>query len=144
MAAYITYAQYVEMYGSPPISESEFIVHATQASAVIDAVTQYQIPKCGGLCAFPAWIQEAIQSATGAQVLYFTQIGLETVLSGQTGQSFTVGKVSVSGGGLSSRGKSGAQLMISPMAQVLLEQTGLLYRGVPVCSDQSRRPYWWM
>lgn len=144
MAAYITYAQYTEMYGTPIISEDEFKVYAAQASALIDTITQYRIPQCGGLSALPEWVQDAVRNAVGAQVLYFSELGLETVLTGQTGQSFTVGKVSVSGGGLSSGNKTGAQLMISPLAEALLEQTGLMYRGVNVCSDLFHGPYWWI
>lgn len=75
-------------------------------------------------------------------MLYFTQLGLETVLTGQAGQSFTVGKVSVSGGSLAECKCTAAQLMISPATKALLEQTGLMYRGVSVYSDQFLNPFW--
>lgn len=140
--AYITYQEYTSIYGTPPIGEQDFPIYAQQASDLIDSITQYRIVQCGGISALPPWMQELVRKATGAQVLYFMQLGLETVLTGQTGQSFTVGKVSVSGGGLSSGNLTGAQLMISPQASAMLEQTGLMSRGVHVCSDQYLNPFW--
>ena len=140
--AYITYQQYLEYYGSCPLTEDEFPVYAGLASDAIDSITQYRIVQGGGVSALPALTQTLVQKAAAVQVLYYTQLGLETVLTGQTGQSFTVGKVSVSGGALSnSNGKAGT-LLISPAAVALLEQTGLMYRGVHVCSDRFLNPFW--
>lgn len=133
--AYITYEQYTAIYGTPPITEAEFPMYATAASNIIDTITQYRIGRAGGISALPAWLQTAVQNATAAQVLYFTQNGMETVLTGQTGQGFTVGKVHVDGG--NSGSMTAAQLMVSPMARVYLEQTGLMERSVP-CFDQFR------
>ena len=112
--AYITYQQYKEIYGEPPVSEDNFSVYAGLASDLIDGMTQYRIEKSGGISALSPFLQELIKKATAAQVLYFTQIGLETVLTGQAGQSFTVGKVSVSGGSLANANAKAGELMISP------------------------------
>lgn len=92
--AYITYQQYLDLYGTCPISEEEFPVYAGLASDMIDSITRYRIVEGGGISALPSILQTLVQKAAAAQVLYFTQIGLETVLTGQAGQSFTVGKVS--------------------------------------------------
>ena len=140
--AYITYMQYVNLYGDSPVCEAEFPLYASLASDVIDSVTGYRIPQGGGFPALPLLVQELVKKAAAAQVLYFTQIGLETVLTGQTGQSFTVGKVSVSGGALAGGGAGPAALLLCPMAAVLLEQTPLMGRGVPVCSDRFPGPFW--
>ena len=140
--AYITYEQYVTLYGASAISQEDFPIYAQRASDLIDSITQYRIPRSGGISALAAWVQELIQNAAAAQVLYFSQLGLESILTGQTGQSFTVGKVSVSGGGLANGNMTGAQLMVSPLAVSLLEQTGLLFRGVHVCSDRYLNPFW--
>ena len=137
--AYITYEQYTAIYGTPPITEAEFPMYATAASNIIDAITQYRIGRAGGVPALPAWLQTAVQNATAAQVLYFTQNGLEAVLTGQTGQGYTVGKVHVDGGNAGSM--TAAQLMVSPMARVYLEQTGLMERRT-LCSDQFQRPFY--
>ena len=140
--AYITYQEYTSIYGTPSISDQDFPIYAQQASDLIDSITQYRIVQCGGISALPAWMQELVRKAAAAQVLYFIQIGLETVLTGQTGQSFTVGKVSVSGGSLSNGNLTGAQLITSPQTTALLEQTGLMFRGVHVCSDRFLNPFW--
>ena len=75
-------------------------------------------------------------------MLYFTQNGFETVLTGESGQGFTVGKVHVDGkstaGGAG--GNTAAQSMISPLAVTLLEQTGLMGRCTP-CYDPYRNSF---
>lgn len=143
--AYITFDQYIDYYGTCPIAEDEFPVYAGLASDIIDNATQYRIIQGGGISALPALVQTLVQKAAAAQVLYFTQVGLETVLTGQAGQSFTVGKVSVNGGGLSNQAnKKIGSLMICPMALAYLEQTPLMERRVDVCYPAYRGPYWWM
>lgn len=143
--AYITYDQYIGYYGTCPISEEQFPMYAGIASDVIDNATQYRIEKSGGISALPAFVQTLVQKATAAQVLYFTQIGLETVLTGQTGQSFTVGKVSVNGGGLANQAnKKIGTLMVSPFALSYLEQTPLMERAVDVCSPRYLSNFWWI
>lgn len=54
--AYITYNQYVEMYGTCPLTEEEFPLYASLSSDLIDSVTQYRIVK-GGLSALPSFVQ---------------------------------------------------------------------------------------
>lgn len=130
------------MYGTPLITEEEFPAYAGIASDLIDSITQYRIEKGGGFSALPSSVQELVKKATGAQVLYFMQNGLETVLSGQTGQGFTVGKVSISGGGAGVAGSKSGVLMVSPFTVALLEQTFLMERGVHVCSDRFLNPFW--
>lgn len=142
--AYITYDEYVAIYGQN-ITEVDFPMYAENASDLIDAVTRYQIVQCGGISALPPLVQKLVKKAAAAQVLYFVQNGLDTVMSGQTGQGFTVGKVSIGGASSESGGQTAAQLMISPAVGVLLEQTGLMERSVP-CLDPSRNAYlstWW-
>ena len=120
-------------------------MYAGLASDVIDNATQFRIEKSGGISALPAFIQTLVQKAAAAQVLYFTQVGLETVLTGQAGQSFTVGKVSVNGGGLANQsGKKIGSLMISPLAVSYLEQTFLMERRVEVCYPRYLNPFWWI
>lgn len=140
--AYITLKQFFELYGDQGLTADTFQMYATAASSIIDSITRYAIPRCGGLSAFPEWVQQAVQQAAGAQVLYYMQNGFETVQTGQTGQGFTVGKVSVNGGatGGSGNGDTAAQSLVSPQVRVLLEQTGLMGRDV-ACYDQSRSSF---
>lgn len=138
--AYITYDQYTELYGTPPLSQSDFAVYATSASDLIDSITQYRIERLGGLNALPAPIQSLVEKATGVQIMYFVQNGgLESVLSGQTGAGYTVGKVHIDGG--NAGGMTQAQLMISPMVRAMLEQTGLMGRRT-VCLDPYHSSYY--
>ena len=55
--AYITYQQYLDLYGTCPISEEEFPVYAGLASDMIDSVTRYGIVKGGGISALPSIFQ---------------------------------------------------------------------------------------
>lgn len=141
--AYITYDQYIGYYGNCPISEEEFPMYAGLASDVIDNATQQRIVKGGGISALSPLTGTLVRKAAAAQVLYFTQVGLETVLTGQAGQSFTVGKVSVSGGGLANQAnKKAGALMLCPLALSYLEQTPLMERSVDACCPQYPNPYW--
>lgn len=45
--AYITYQQYLDLYGICPISEEEFPVYAGLASDMIDSITRYRIVEGG-------------------------------------------------------------------------------------------------
>lgn len=141
--AYITYEQFVALYGDQGLTSSDFPMYATAASSLIDSITRYTIPRCGGLSAFPEWVRQAVQQAAGAQVLYYVQNGFESIQTGQTGQSFTAGKVSVNDGAINSGnggGDAAAQSLVSPLVRVLLEQTGLMGRNV-ACYDQSRSSF---
>ena len=140
--AYITLEEYAELYGQPTISEADLPVYASQASDLIDSITQYRIIQAGGLNVFPPLVQQLVAKATAAQVLYFIQNGgIETVLSGQTGAGYTVGKVHIDGAGASGGAQTAAQMMISPLAVTFLEQTGLMERRIR-CLDPYQPPYY--
>ena len=59
---YITYQQYTDLYGTPPIPETEFPVYAQAASDLIDSITQYRIVE-SGLSALPSLIQNLVEKA---------------------------------------------------------------------------------
>ena len=87
--------------------------------------------------AVPAQFEELYQKAVCAQIDYYAVYGIEAASAGLMENSFTVGKVSVTGGGASAR--SGGASMISPQAVAYLEQTGLLNPAVPVAGNRG----WW-
>ncbi len=120
---YIDYSYYKDnCFGRMSYDDfPEYLFNATQA---IDNVTRYRV-KVLGLDHFPVWIQEQFKQAICAQVDYYYEFGLETSLVGNTADSFTVGKVSVSSGG-----SKGDQSMICSKAISLLEFTGLMNRSV--------------
>lgn len=140
--AYVTYEEYVALYGEPAIGEQDFPVYAERASDLIDSAVRYRIAQGGGFSALPSPVQELVRKAAAAQVFYFIQTGLDAALTGQAGQSFTVGRVSVSGGALAASGAKPGALMLSPLALALLEQTPLMERGIPVCSGRFLHPFW--
>ena len=134
--AYITYADYISYYGTNTVVlETDFPVYANVASDLIDAVTGYRVT-ADNFSSYPVFIQNAVKKATAAQVLFFGEHGdFASVLSGTSGQGFTVGKVSVNAGGAKASAWATAKDMISPMVYALLGPTGLLERGVP-CLDR--------
>lgn len=130
--AYVNYAYYSGTYYGSMVTEAEFPAIEAQAERLIDAVTRYAV-KEAGLDSFPASIQAMIQDAVCAQIDYFGYYGAEVALSGKGIDSFTVGKVSVSEGASTSlKARNNA---LCPMAQTILEQMGLLYRGIPVAAE---------
>lgn len=136
--AYITYDQYTTLFGPTPITEDDFQIYAGLASDLIDQITRYSIDALGGFSQLPSQIQVLVEKAAGAQVLYFSQIGLESVLSGEAGAEFTVGKVHL--GGINTA-QTKFQMMISPLASTYLEQSGLMGRDV-MCLGPFRRGFY--
>lgn len=134
--AYITYSDFIDYYGNNTVVlEQDFQMYASTASDLITAITGYRVTAdtFGGL---PVFVQDAVKKATAAQVLFFGENGdVGSVISGQIGEGFTVGKVSVQSGGQRSSAWASARDMISPMVYVLLGPTGLLERRVP-CLDR--------
>jgi len=136
--AYITYDQYVANYGTSPISQADFLAYAGFASDLIDSATYYRIVEAGGLATLPPILQSQGVKATAAQIMYFSELGLEAVMSGTSGTNFTVGKVSV---GPSTNGRSGASAILCPMARVYLEQTGLMRPSVDARDGPRYSPW---
>lgn len=137
--AYITYDQFVALYGTAPITEEAFPTYAQAASDLIDSITMYRIQEAGGVAALPPLVQTLVEKAAAAQVVYFAENGLEATMSGQIGTGFTVGKVRVDNGAGQS-GMTAAQMMVSPAVRALLEQTGLMGRSA-LCFDRYRHSY---
>lgn len=139
--AYITYEEYIALYG-PGISEEDFPRYETLASSVIDGVTKYEIRR-RGFPSLPDLTQDLIRQAAAAQISYFDQLGgPEVVMSGQTGQAFTVGKVSVQALQRANAATSGvASGLVAPAVWMYLEQTGLMNPSVPVSGWP--RPWLW-
>lgn len=134
--AYIKYSDFTRYYGdNTVVLETDFPVYASTASDLISAVTGYRVTVDNIDC-YPDFVQDAVKKATAAQVLFFAERGdVGSVVSGTSGEGFTVGKVSVQSGGQRTSAWASARDMISPMVYVILGPTGLLERGVP-CLDR--------
>ena len=115
--------------GDPSVTETDFPRLEARAEDAVNALIRFR--------AVPAQWEKQYQKAICAQIDYFAIYGIEAASAGLMENSFTVGKVSVTGGGASSR--SGKASMISPQAVAYLEQTGLLNPAVPVAGNRG----WW-
>ena len=129
MAA-VTFDFYMNTYrGDPAATEADFQRLEARAEDAVNALIRFR--------AVPAQFEELYQKAICAQSDYFAIYGIEAASAGLMENSFTVGKVSVTGGGAAAR--SGGASMISPQAVAYLEQTGLLNPAVPVAGARG----WW-
>ena len=129
MAA-VTFDFYMNTYrGDPAVTEATFQRLEARAENAINALIRVR--------AVPAQFEALYQKAICAQIDYYAIYGIEAASAGLMENSFTVGKVSVTGGGASAR--AGGASMISPQAAAYLEQTGLLNPAVPVAGARG----WW-
>ena len=128
--AVVDYEYYTSTYiGDPAVTEAAFPRLEARAEDAVNALIRFRD--------VPAQFEALYQKAICAQIDYFAIYGIEAASAGLMENSFTVGKVSVTGGGASSR--SGGASMISPQAVAYLEQTGLLNPAVPVAGSRG----WW-
>lgn len=134
--AYITYEDYTGYCGTATmVLETDFAVYANTASDLITVITGYRVT-ADNFSSLPVVIQDAVKKATAVQVLFFAEHGdMGSVVSGTSGEGFTVGKVNVQSSGQRSSAWAFARDMISPMVYALLGAVGLLERGVP-CLDR--------
>ena len=136
----VSYDYYNNTYMGEAISQADFPRYEANAERVIafatsnkyQAVLDYYTAQ--GYDTAAQNLQTAYMSAICAQIEYYIANGLLAVSTGQSGESFTVGKVSVSSGGNTTFAMRGVA-MVSPAAQMYLEQTGLLGRGLPVVGE---------
>lgn len=128
--AVVDYEYYTSTYiGDPAVTEAAFPRLEARAEDVVNALIRFR--------AVPAQWKTLYQKAICAQIDYYAIYGIEAASAGLMENSFTVGKVSVTGGGASAR--SGGASMISPQAVAYLEQTGLMNPAVPVAGARG----WW-
>ena len=128
--AVVDYEYYTSTYiGDPAVTEADFHRMEARAEDIINQLIRYK--------EVPTMWQDAYKSAICAQIDYYAIYGIEAASAGLMENSFTVGKVSVTGGGAAAR--SGGASMIAPQAVAYLEQTGLLNPAVPVAGARG----WW-
>ena len=128
--AVVDYEYYTSTYiGDPAVTEAAFPRLEARAEDAVNALIRFR--------AVPAQFETLYQKAICAQIDYYSIYGIEAASAGLMENSFTVGKVSVTGGGAAAR--SGGASMISPQTVAYLEQTGLLNPAVPVAGARG----WW-
>ena len=129
MAA-VTFDFFANTYcGDPAVTEAAFPRLEARAEDAVNALIRFR--------GVPAQLEVLYQKAICAQIDYYAIYGIEAASAGMMENSFTVGKVSVTGGGAAAR--SGGASMIAPQAVAYLEQTGLLNPAVPVAGARG----WW-
>ena len=129
MAA-VSYEFFKAVYvGDPSVTEADFPRLEARAEDAVNALIRFR--------AVPAQWEKQYQKAICAQIDYYAVYGIEAASAGLMENSFTVGKVSVTGGDAAAR--SGGASMIAPQAVAYLEQTGLLNPAVPVAGARG----WW-
>ena len=129
MAA-VTFDFFANTYcGDPSVTEAAFPRLEARAEDADNAHIRFR--------AVPPQLEVLYQKAICSQIDYYAIYGIEAASAGLMENSFTVGKVSVTGGGAAAR--SGGASMIAPQAVAYLEQTGLLNPAVPVAGARG----WW-
>ena len=118
--AYVDKTYYDNDYIGIGTETADFPRYEARACDIIDQITRNRIVE-NGLASYSASVQVAIKKAVCAQIDYYVINGMDAASSGLSAESFTVGKVSVSGS--KSAGKTS---MISPQAVAFLESTGLM------------------
>ena len=122
--AYLTYPEYAAISGE--VSAEDFPSFDKAAENIIDLETQYQID----MTTLPSKIQSLVKKAVAAEIDYLSVNGIDVAYTGRTPQTFRVGNVSVT-----NSGKSAEFSVLSPIAESILELTGLLSRHAHVVGD---------
>ena len=134
MSAIVDYQFYADTYMGTEADQASFPALCARAEDIVGAMARWQVT-ADNIGEYPALTQTLYRKAICAQVDFFAVNGLDSaVISANTDNGFTVGKVSV-------HGRSGARATgcmsgnVAPMVQMYLEQTGLLNPAVPAISS---------
>ena len=141
MSAIVDYTFYSTVYMGTEADQASFPALCARASDIVGAMTRWAVNETN-ISALPELVQTLYKKAVCAQVDFFAVNGLDSVsISAGSDTGFTVGKVSV-------HGRSGASVSgsmsnnIAPMAQMYLEQTGLLNPAVHIAPDMPLIGWW--
>lgn len=121
---YVDETYYKEDYEGTAVEADKFSRFSKRATELIDALTEYQIPKIG-LDKFSESVQELIKKACCAQIEYYQVEGINVDISGtpKSALSYSIGDYSYSAsGGSTSRQSS----RVAPSCLMYLEGTGFL------------------
>lgn len=126
--AYLTYPEYAAISGEVPAED--FPQFDKAAENIINLEIQYAVDD---LTTLPSKIQTLVKRAVAAQIDYLNVYGIDIAFSGARPQGFRVGEVSVTNSS-SATGEARFSIL-SPVAESILELTGLLSRHVHVVGD---------
>ena len=130
MSAIVDFSYYSTVYMGTEADQASFPALNAHASRVIGMMTRWQVNE-GNFAELPTLVQTLYKLAVCSQVDFLSINGIESLSGGEDSVGFSVGKVRVDG-----KAKAGAggamSASISPAAISYLEQSGLMYPGVPV------------
>ena len=130
MSAIVDYTYYSTVYMGTEADEASFPALNAHASRVISMMTRWQVDE-NNFAELPPIVQTMYKLATCSQVDFLAINGIESISGGEDSVGVSVGKVRVDG--QAKAGAGGAMsASISPAALSYLEQSGLMYPGVPV------------
>ena len=130
MSAIVDYTYYSTVYMGTEAAQASFPALNAHASRVIASMTRWQVNE-DNFAELPSFTQTLYKLAICSQIDYFAVNGVESIYDGEESVGFSVGKVRVDGKAKASAGGA-MSASISPAAISYLEQTGLMYPGVPV------------
>ena len=129
MSAIVDFTYYKDVYMGTEATQASFPALNAHASRVIGAMTRWQVDE-DNFSELPSLVQTLYKLAVCSQVDFLALNGVESISGGEE-VGFTVGKVRVDGKAKASAGGA-MSASISPAALSYLEQSGLMYPGVPV------------
>ena len=129
MSAIVDFTYYSTVYMGTEATQASFPALNAHASRVIGAMTRWQVDE-DNFSELPSLVQTLYKLAVCSQVDFLALNGVESISGGEE-IGFTVGKVRVDGKAKASAGGA-MSASISPAALSYLEQSGLMYPGVPV------------
>ena len=130
MSAIVDFTYYKDTYKGTEADATSFPALNAHASRVIGSMTRWQVTE-ENFGEFPSLTQTLYRLAICSQVDFLSINGVDSISGGEDAVGFSVGKVRVDGRNKSSAGGA-MSASISPAAISYLEQTGLMYPGVPV------------
>lgn len=131
MSAIVDFTYYTNDYKGKEADSTSFPALCAHASRMVGAMARWQVTE-ENFDSFPSIVQTLYRLAICSQIDFIAENGLESITGGDdNGGGFTVGKVTVHGKG--NAGNGGVMsASISPAAVLYLEQSGLMYPGMPV------------
>ena len=129
MSAIVDFTYYKDTYKGTEADATSFPALNAHASRVIGAMIRWQVDE-DNFSELPSLVQTLYKLAVCSQVDFLALNGVESISGGEE-VGFTVGKVRVDGKAKASAGGA-MSASISPAALSYLEQSGLMYPGVPV------------
>ena len=130
MSAIVDFVYYYNVYMGTEADQASFPALNAHASRVIAMMTRWQVDETN-FSELPSIVQTLYKLAICSQIDFLAINGIDSLNDGEGAVGFTVGKVRVDGKGKTSTG-SAMSANISPAALSYLEQSGLMYPGVPV------------